>query len=104
MTQLIYNKLAESGSVVLQVTADDLREVVKTMYAEERERVEKGIKARKEKPTLSRNEVAKMLGVTYTTLWSWAKSGYLVPVKIGTKVMYKASDVDALLTKYSQSK
>jgi len=104
MTQLIYNKLAESGSVVFQVTADDLREVVKTMFAEERERVEKEIKARKEKPTLSRNEVAKMLGVTYTTLWSWAKSGYLVPVKIGTKVMYKASDVDALLTKYSQPK
>lgn len=104
MDNQFLNTLTGNNPVILQVSANDLKELVKNMYAEEQQRTAEVIAKHREKPTLSRKETAKMLGVTLTTLWQWAKEGYLVPVKIGTKVMYKASDVDELLTKYSQTK
>lgn len=39
------------------------------------------------------NETAKMLDVDKSTLWRWAKQGYLVPVKWGNKSRYKLSDI-----------
>lgn len=45
---------------------------------------------------ISRKGAKKMLNVDYSTLWTWAKSGYLVPIKVGGKVFYKKSDVNRL--------
>jgi hypothetical protein len=45
---------------------------------------------------ISRKDAKKMLNVDYSTLWTWAKSGYLVPIKVGGKVFYKKSDVNRL--------
>ncbi|MBD5282880.1 MAG: helix-turn-helix domain-containing protein [Bacteroides sp.] len=91
--------ISAGGNFTIQLSAADLREVIKTMYEEERERVKEAIEAHRELPTLTRKQTAKMLGVTLSTLWQWAKSGYLVPVKVGSKVMYRPTDVEAMLTK-----
>lgn len=99
MAQNILSHLPNEGNLFLQVSVADLRELVHGLYEEEKQRIEDAILQHREKPTLTRKETAEMLGVTTTTLWQWAKAGYLVPVKIGTKVMYRASDVDALLEK-----
>ncbi|MCD8286215.1 MAG: helix-turn-helix domain-containing protein [Clostridia bacterium] len=53
--------------------------------------------ARKEPDRLvSRDEAAKMLGVTETTLYRWASRGYLTPVKIGVSVRYWMHDLISL--------
>ena len=36
--------------------------------------------------------------VDKSTLWRWAKAGYLIPIKIGTKTRYRRSDVQKLLS------
>lgn len=90
------SQLAGNVNIVLQITANELKEFVKDLYSDEQKKVEDAIAKHREKPTLSRKETAKMLGVALTTLWQWAKEGYPTPVKIGTKVIYKASDVDEL--------
>ena len=95
----VMNQVSGLGNPIIQISINDLRELVKELYAEERKRTEEEISAHRERPTLTRKETAKLLGVTLSTLWQWAKSGYLTPVKIGTKVMYRPSDVEALLTK-----
>lgn len=96
--QNIISQLSEGGAnVILQVSADDLKEVMRTFYQEEKARTEEAIQKHREQPTLSRKDVSKQLGVSLATLWQWAKSGYLVPVKIGTKVLYKATDVEEIL-------
>ena len=46
---------------------------------------------------LTSKEVARMLGVSYCTLWRWNKSGYLCHVKCGRKSLYKKSDIDKLI-------
>lgn len=97
MERNILNQIASGGNFVIQISAHDLKEVVSEMYQDERNRTENAIAKHREKPTLTRKEVADILGVTLSTLWQWAKSGYLVPVKIGSKVMYRPSDVEELM-------
>jgi ribosomal protein L11 methylase PrmA len=42
-------------------------------------------------------EVKEKFDVSDTTLWLWAKKDYLVPVKVGRRVMYRASDIKRLI-------
>lgn len=103
MTDTFINTISTDGhNVILQVSANDLKQIVSEMYHAERERTEVAIKLHRERPTLTRSEAAKALNVSLATLWHWAKSGYLVPTKIGTKVLYKATDIDRILNKGQQ--
>lgn len=44
-----------------------------------------------------REDVLRMLHVHPTTLWRWEKAGYLSPVRIGVKVMYRQGELDRLI-------
>ena len=46
---------------------------------------------------LTKQEVKEKFNVSDTTHWLWAKKNYLVPVKIGRKVMYRTSDINRLV-------
>jgi predicted DNA-binding transcriptional regulator AlpA len=46
---------------------------------------------------LTRKEVLKILGVDASTLWRWAKTGYLLPFDFGGQKRYRASDIRALV-------
>ena len=48
-------------------------------------------------------KVAEILDVNKTTLWRWAKAGYLVPIEIGGKRRYKMSDIKRILGTKSSS-
>ena len=60
--------------------------------------VDKLLEQRENKPEtyLTVEETAKRLGVDRSTLWRWNKEGYLISIKIGSKVRYKLSDVERL--------
>lgn len=79
------------------ISADDLRSVVRELFRDEQRRTEEAVAASREMPTVTKAEAAKMLNVAQSTLWRWAKEGYLTPVKVGAKVLYRASDIDRLL-------
>lgn len=49
---------------------------------------------------LTAAETAKMCNVCGTTLYSWAKAGYLVPCKIGRSKRYALSDIQKLLSNH----
>lgn len=46
---------------------------------------------------LTREEVMGILGIPPATLWRWKKSGYLVPVKVGSLDRYHRSTLDKVL-------
>ena len=48
---------------------------------------------------LSPNQVVKILNVSKSTLWRWAKQNYLVPIEVGGKRRYRLSDINRLLEK-----
>lgn len=37
-----------------------------------------------------------------STLWRWERAGYLVPVRIGTKVFYKQADIAGIISRKEQ--
>jgi len=46
---------------------------------------------------LSKQDVKNKFSVSDTTLWLWGKKNYLVPIKIGRRVMYRSSDIKRLV-------
>ena len=48
---------------------------------------------------MTKQEVMEKFGVCHTTLHNWAKSGVLVPVKVGRKIHYRQGDVKELLAR-----
>lgn len=45
----------------------------------------------------TRKQTIALLGVDSSTLWRWAKSGYLVPVEYGGQHRYRVADVQQIL-------
>ena len=46
---------------------------------------------------LTREMVMEKFNIVPSTLWRWAKSGYLVPINVGGQRRYKSTDVDEIL-------
>ncbi|WP_367181485.1 helix-turn-helix domain-containing protein [uncultured Polaribacter sp.] len=42
---------------------------------------------------MTRDEVSKVLSVTVQTLNNWRREGILIPLKIGSRVLYRKEDV-----------
>ncbi len=80
-----------NASVAVMVSLADLKEFVAEMVAEA------AVKPQQTEETmLSADEVCKVFGISANSLWRWGKSGYLKGQKVGRKVFYRKSDIDAL--------
>lgn len=92
-----------------RISADDLREIIDRMLAENNtilihhikqhidERVGSQVKAPEDTPEYyTVAQVTEMLKVTRQTLNSWHKSGYLCKVTIGRSVRYPKSEIDRI--------
>ena len=42
---------------------------------------------------ITKKEAMIGFNVSYTSLWKWQKSGFLVPIKIGKRVYYRREDI-----------
>lgn len=92
----------EGTTVCYTVTHDDLidfaREIIeRTKEMDEAEKAEAS--ASKEDDYYTRKEVMALLKRCDSTMTKWAHAGYLVPVRVGGKHLYRKSDVDKLIGK-----
>jgi len=94
---MITDLIKQNQNVQLVVSASDLRELVNEWYDEREAKKEAERKSIVESERISKTDAEKTLGVTSATLWRWAKSGYLVPIKVGRKNVYLKSDIDKIL-------
>lgn len=86
------NELLGSGAqVAITVTPADLKEFAVTIINETMAK-----QPEQKEEYLTPDQTASTLGVSKNTLWRWMKSGYLTPVKIGRKSVYKKSDITKL--------
>ena len=83
-----------SGGVTVSVSLEELRAWHDELVAAGAASVIPKPPAKEE--LLTRREVLQMLGVDASTLWRWAKTGYLVPVGYGGRKRYRAADVRAI--------
>ena len=72
------------------------REDLKFMFVEWMQE-ELNKRTKKQEVYLSRTKTALMLGVTLSTLWRWDKENYLKPVRVGSKVLYRESDIQKVI-------
>lgn len=78
----------------------DLLEANEALVRKVRREVERELEQRREEygdTLVPREEVLRMLKVDPSTLWRWEKAGYLSPVRIGVKVMYRKGDLDRVI-------
>ncbi len=88
------NEILRSGAnVQLVINALDLKELFLEWQAE----VEANKVKEKEETYKTVEEAAAILHHDRSSLWRWAKSGYLVPIKVGAKSFYRMSDIKKLM-------
>jgi predicted DNA-binding transcriptional regulator AlpA len=85
------------GNLTVSVNLDELRTWHDELVASTGMKNHLTEKPPIEEELLTRKAVLKMLGIDASTLWRWAKSGYLVPFNFGGQKRYKASDIRALV-------
>lgn len=84
--------MIESGSNALfVVSGGDLKEFALAIIAEAAAKPQQT-----EETMLSADEVCEILGISANSLWRWGRTGYLKGQKIGRRVFYRKSDIDAL--------
>lgn len=95
--------LVEHGAnVKLEVSPIDLKIfaefiVQRTIMSQQEER-NAAMSHEMEEIYLSTKQVRELLNVCETTLNTWSKRGYLVPVKVGNRNMYAKSEVHRVQT------
>lgn len=93
-------EIMQSGSnVSFNVNAHELRAFADYLIRSTKEEFEDINAAKSVEEYITPNDVCKKLRVTRPTLWRWANNGYLVPVEIGGKRLYKKSEIDIILQK-----
>ena len=91
----IENLIKESPNVILQVSAEDLQNVIQNVVNNLIERHDK--KDKKADKFISTKQFCEVVDITRSTAWRWTKCGCLVLVRVGGKVRYKVSDVERVL-------
>jgi len=83
--------MSGADNVQIVVSGADLKEFGQFLISEASKKVED------EESYLSVDETSSILKVNRSTLYRWHQSGYLIPSKVGSKSVYKMSDVKGIL-------
>lgn len=83
---------------LIQITEEKLTETILEGVKKELEQFKKQFQPQQPTKWISRNDVAKMLGVSFTTLYSWNSKKILIAYSIGNRVYYKLDEVNRALT------
>ena len=97
MTTNLVELAKQCPGLQVTITLGDLVEANNLLIAEAKQQLEQTITDQNTETYPSREKVMEMLDVSETTLWRWAKIGYLVPLNVGGKRRYKLSDVKRIL-------
>lgn len=94
------------GRVKFEVTGEDLVNFADRLIEKAQEMKAHELQQQQdvEETWLTKAQAAEMCKVSQTTLWSWDKSGYLKPSKVGKRCMYALSDIRRLLSSKNRPK
>lgn len=87
----------ENRNIVVSISLADLIECNEALIRRAKAELEQQVTDAAAETYPSVAKVAEILDVNKTTLWRWAKSGYLVPIEVGGKRRYRMSDVQQIL-------
>lgn len=84
--------------ITVSIRVSDLLAAVRTIIAETRSELEQAVAKEHTDFLIPRTDVADILNVDESTLYRWEKDyGYLFPVRRGSRVFYRNSDIQPIL-------
>ena len=92
----ILNERAVTG-LTLTLTIEDLKAFATDMVEKAKTQLLPPMVSASQESCIPKKEVLEMFGVCPTTLWNWERTGYLVPIKMKRKILYRRADVDRLI-------
>ncbi len=95
----ISSLLESHGSSVirLEVSSEDLYAFSQELIAQAKSELSTSKESPQQMRMLTRQETMERLKVTGTTLWNWERKGFLMPVHMGNKNLYREADIEKLL-------
>lgn len=95
----IQDLVQSNPNVSITIRIDDLIRFGNHLISSAKKEWEATIMTKSEEVYRTPTETSRILHVDKSTLWRWSKTGYLLPVEVGGKRLYKQSDIDAILRK-----
>jgi excisionase family DNA binding protein len=93
----LYDLLQSNSGINVTINAGQLIEAIDYCVNKTRKELEQQITDANTETYPSVEQTAKILDVDKSTLWRWAKSGYLTPIEVGGKRRYRMSDIKKIL-------
>jgi len=91
-------ELINSGQTInITIGLSDLQKFATDLISQTKNDLEADLIAAKSETYLTRLEACEHLQVDQSTLFRWAKRGYLLPIEVGGKRMYRMSDLKRIL-------
>lgn len=97
MSKLLETLAGGNQRIAVTIDGEDLMAFVQAVYEDAHQRAEIAVEKQNEEEFISTEQTKELLKVCDTTLWKWAKRGKLVPQKVGSRNIYRKSDVLAVL-------
>ena len=91
-----------TGHSLVLMTSESFQEAIEDVFARAKEAARAEMDARTRAPQeedrlITKREAMCLLGKSANTMWKWARRGYLIPVKVGGRVMYKLSELNRII-------
>lgn len=98
LTNMSLQELLDSGQPInITIGLTDLQDYSNDLIQKTKNELEAVVIAEKAETYLTRLLTCDFLKVDQSTLFRWAKRGYLMPVEVGGKRMYRMSDLKRIL-------
>lgn len=89
--------LQSTPNISINVQGDDLISFGRSLISMTRQELRDDIEKKAATDLLDHRGAMAYFGVSSQTLWRWRKRGYLKPVSVGGKLMYRRSDCVSII-------
>ena len=95
--EAILNLLNSDANFNITIQKSDLMDFANFLIKNTKTELEAEVIAQQAETYLTRLETCDFLKVDQSTLWRFAKRGYLMPVEVGGRRLYRMSDLKRIL-------
>lgn len=93
----IQDLLNSDANINVTIQRSDLMDFGRFLISQTKTELEAEVIAQQNETYKTRLETCDFLKVDQSTLFRWAKRGYLIPAEVGGKRMYRMSDLKRIL-------
>lgn len=94
---LLLELLKNNANINVTITLDDLRTYSSELIQQTKKQLEADVIAQQCESYLTRQETCDFLKVDQSTIFRWARRGYLIPIEVGGRRLYRLSEIKKIM-------